>query len=106
MLFNSFQFLIFFPIVILIYFICPDKIIIMGGGSGIHLKNLWLLAASYYFYMSWNAKYGLLLLFCTIVTYIAARSVDALRNSDTGPGQRRRTVFVVSLILIFSILVY
>ncbi|MBQ8970041.1 MAG: MBOAT family protein [Lachnospiraceae bacterium] len=106
MLFNSFQFLIFFPIVILIYFICPDKILRMGGGLGIHLKNLWLLAASYYFYMSWNAKYGLLLLFCTIVTYIAARSVDALRNSDTGPGQRRRTVFVVSLILIFSILVY
>lgn len=58
MLFNSFQFLIFFPAAALIYFIVPQKI-----------KNVWLLIMSYYFYMSWNAKYALLLLFSTVVTY-------------------------------------
>ena len=40
MLFNSLSFLIFLPIVVLIYFVIPDRV-----------KHLWLLAASYYFYM-------------------------------------------------------
>lgn len=59
MIFNSIDFLIFFPIVILVYFCVPQK-----------LKKIWLLVASYYFYMCWNVKYILLLLFSTIVTYV------------------------------------
>ena len=50
MLFNSMSFLLFFPLVVLGYFLVPGKV-----------KQYWLLAASYYFYMSWNAKYGLLI---------------------------------------------
>lgn len=60
MLFNSLDFLIFFPIVVLIYYVVPKK-----------LKYIWLLIASYYFYMSWNAKYALLILFSTVVTYFS-----------------------------------
>ena len=60
MLFNSLDFLIFFPIVVLIYMIVPRK-----------LKYVWLLISSYYFYMSWNVKYVGLLLFSTIVTYFS-----------------------------------
>lgn len=55
MSFNSSDFLIFFPIVVLIYFLIPQK-----------LKNYWLLIASYYFYMCWNAKYALIILFSTM----------------------------------------
>lgn len=33
MLFNSIQFILFFPVVVLLYYIVPNK-----------LKNLWLLA--------------------------------------------------------------
>ena len=40
MQFNSLQFLIFFPIAVLGYFVLPKK-----------LKNPWLLVLSYYFYM-------------------------------------------------------
>lgn len=58
MLFNSFQFLIFFPIVTILYFIIPKK-----------LRYLWLLAASYYFYMCWNVKYVVLILFSTLITW-------------------------------------
>ncbi|MBO4336552.1 MAG: MBOAT family protein [Lachnospiraceae bacterium] len=61
MLFNSFQFLIFFPIVTLIYFIIPKK-----------FKYLWLLASSYYFYMCWEPRYILLILFSTVATYLCA----------------------------------
>ncbi len=60
MLFNSFSFLIFFPVVVLVYFIIPKKI-----------RYIWLLIASYYFYMSWNAKYALLIAFSTFVTWLS-----------------------------------
>lgn len=61
MSFNSSDFLIFFPIVVLIYFLIPQK-----------LKNYWLLIASYYFYMCWNAKYALIILFSTIAEHTLA----------------------------------
>ncbi len=55
MLFNSVDFLIFFPIVVFIYFVLPKK-----------ARYIWLLAASYYFYMSWNAKYAILIALSTL----------------------------------------
>lgn len=58
MSFNSVQFLIFFPIVILVLFLVPRKV-----------RKYWLLIASYYFYMCWNVKYSALLLFSTIATF-------------------------------------
>lgn len=60
MLFNSTDFLIFFPIVTLIYYVIPHKV-----------RYLWLLGCSYYFYMCWNPKYIVLLLFSTVVTYLS-----------------------------------
>ena len=40
MLFNSIQYLMFFPVVTLLYFVIPKKV-----------RYLWLLASSYFFYM-------------------------------------------------------
>lgn len=60
MIFNSIEFLIFFPIVVLLYFAIPKKI-----------KPAWLLLASYYFYMSWSAKYAILILISTVITYLS-----------------------------------
>lgn len=70
MLFNSLQFLIFFPIVVLIYYIIPNK-----------MKQFWLLAASYYFYMCWNVKYIYLILFSTVITYISGLLIEKIRQS-------------------------
>ena len=58
MLFNSLEFLLFFPIVTAVYYLLPHKI-----------RHIWLLAASYYFYMQWSAVHLLLLIFSTVVTY-------------------------------------
>ena len=68
MLFNSVKFVLFFPAVILVNYVLPKKI-----------RHIWLLLASYYFYMSWNASYGLLMLFTTTVTYFAARLIRGRR---------------------------
>ena len=62
MLFNSYSFMIFFPIVLAIYFVIPKK-----------ARYMWLLLASYYFYMGWNVKYAALIAFSTIITYVCGR---------------------------------
>ncbi|MBE5870137.1 MAG: MBOAT family protein [Lachnospiraceae bacterium] len=61
MLFNSLGFAIFLPIVFLLFWAMPQK-------------HRWivLLLSSYYFYMSWNVKYVVLILFTTIVSYVTA----------------------------------
>lgn len=71
MVFNSFDFLIFFPIVVVLYFIIPQK-----------FQKLWLLLASYYFYMSWNPKYIVLILFVTIVTFTGGIVLQSLGEKD------------------------
>lgn len=72
MLFNSFQFLIFFPVVVLLYFLIPQKV-----------RYLWLLGASYYFYMCWNPKYVLLLLFSTAVTFLGGLAIERFKAKKT-----------------------
>nr|MBQ8253258.1 MBOAT family protein [Lachnospiraceae bacterium] len=60
MVFNSVDFLVFFPVVLIIYFLIPKK-----------LRYFWLLVASYYFYMSWNPKYAVLIAVSTVITYLS-----------------------------------
>ena len=71
MLFNSIDFLIFFPIVTTLYFVLPHKI-----------RNYWLLIASYFFYMCWNPKYILLLMTSTIITYLSGLVMERIKQSD------------------------
>lgn len=59
--FDSIAFAVFLPVVFLIYWIIPQK-----------YRWSFLLAASYYFYMSWNPKYVVLILGTTVVSYFAA----------------------------------
>lgn len=58
MIFNSFSYAVFLPIVFMIYWILPPK----------HRVVL-LLLVSYYFYMCWNPKYAILIGFTTLVSY-------------------------------------
>lgn len=79
MLFNSIEFLIFFPIAAAIYFVIPSKI-----------KHLWLLAASYYFYMFWNVKYALLILTSTIFTYLSGLLIEKIKHSGKDISKQRK----------------
>lgn len=79
MLFNSIDFLMFFPIVCMAYFIMPKG-----------KRYIWLLLASYYFYMSWNARYALLLFGSTAVTYLAARLIGCFNDNEKWDLKRRQ----------------
>lgn len=98
MLFNSLQFLIFFPIVVLLYFVFPKKV-----------RYIWLLIASYYFYMCWNAKYALLMLFSTIVTWLSGLVLEKIKKADYDERRRERlkkSCVAVSFILNLSVLFF
>lgn len=69
MLFNSLSFAVFLPIVFSIYWLLPHK-----------YRWVLILAASYYFYMSWNARYIVLIFFTTCVSYGAARFLENEEN--------------------------
>lgn len=89
MLFNSLHFLFFFPIVCVIYFILPS----------LRTRNLFLLLASYYFYMNWEPVYALLLFTSTIITYLAALGIG-----HCSERRGKRLYLVGSLVLNLGIL--
>lgn len=71
MLFNSLDFMFFFPVVVVVYFIIPKKV-----------RYIWLLIASYYFYMGWNPKYAILIAASTIITYVSSLLIENCRNAE------------------------
>ncbi len=91
MLFNSFAFLVFFPIVCIIYFLIPN----------LKYRNYFLLAVSYYFYMNWEPAYALLLLASTGITYISAYFIEKDERK-----QIRKLYLVFSLVLNLTILFF
>ena len=72
MLFNSLSYLIFFPAVALAYYLIPWQ----------KVRNFLLLGASYYFYMCWDPRFILLMLGCTVITYLDALFIDISRTED------------------------
>ena len=71
MLFNSEQYFIFFPIVLVLYYIIPTK-----------FRYIWLLICSYVFYMFWNAKYAILILTSTAITYISGLLISRFQKEN------------------------
>jgi alginate O-acetyltransferase complex protein AlgI len=88
MLFNSLHFLIFFPIVTLVYYLLPHR-----------FRWVLLLAASYYFYMVWRPIYALLIVGSTLVDYIAA-----IQMSKTDREGIRKLYLFISLVANLGIL--
>lgn len=88
MLFNSIDFLIFYPIILLILICVPKK-----------ARQISLLAGSYFFYMCWEPKYIILILISTLSTYLCAILIERteLRNM-------KRIVLVCGLLVNLGIL--
>ena len=89
MVFNSFEFDLFFPIVTIGYFALPHR-----------FRWIWLLLASCVFYMAFIPRYILILFAVIAVDYSAGRLIE--RSS----GQQRKVWLVLSLIANISILAF
>jgi len=91
MLFNSYEYLLFFPLVTMVYFALP----------WVKARVIWLLIASYFFYMCWNPIFIILIIVSTVVDYFAGR---AIANSK---GISRKKLFLwLSLFCNLGILFY
>ncbi|HTG54292.1 MAG TPA: MBOAT family protein, partial [Gemmatimonadaceae bacterium] len=87
MLFNSLQFLAFFPLVTALYFLAPQR-----------ARWLLLLAASCIFYAAFIPKYLFILAFLILVDYAAGRWIERAE------GRRRRALLALSIAANLSIL--
>ncbi len=92
MIFNSFSFIILYPLVFLLYYLIPSKY---------HTaRNVFLLAVSYFLYVSFIPFYALILLGVTIVTYYTAIMVDRYRDS------RKITLMVGGALSVLPLLLF
>ena len=81
MVFNSMEYLLFFPAVVILHALLPHR-----------WRWVLLLVASYVFYMWWNPRYIVLVILSTTIDYVAARSMAASTTKA-----RRKTWLLVSI---------
>ena len=86
MLFNSISFLVFFPIVFVLYWFATKR--------NLKWQNILLLVASYYFYACWDWRFLFLLVFSTLLDYYTGIKMDESENQ-----QKRRFWFWLSVII-------
>lgn len=75
MLFNSLSFAVFIIVVFILYYLIPHK-----------YRWVFLLAASYIFYMNLHVGYGILLFASTVLTYVLALKLE---KASTGRSKRQ-----------------
>ncbi|HMF71160.1 MAG TPA: hypothetical protein VK616_06775, partial [Flavitalea sp.] len=83
MLFNSFQFLIFFPVVTLVFYLLPHR-----------YRWFHLLAASCVFYMAFVPVYIFILFSTIVIDYFAGILIE-----QAGSQSKRRTLVTITVIL-------
>ena len=83
MSFNSLSFLVFLPIVLLLYWLLPGR-----------FRWIALLIASYIFYMSWNVWLIFLIVFTTAVSYLSGILMEKYRERV----RIKKTLLIVTLI--------
>jgi D-alanyl-lipoteichoic acid acyltransferase DltB (MBOAT superfamily) len=88
--FNSLEFLVFLLVVLVLYWIIPSK-----------FRWILLLAASYYFYMSWNVWLIFLIVGTTLISYLAAIFIE--RTNKVG---WKRFWLVAALVVCLGVLIF
>ena len=81
--FNSFEYAVFLPIVFCLYWLMPHR-----------FRWAFLLLASYYFYMSWNPQYIVLILGTTAISYFAALLIEKCNTVRTKKMVLAGAVFI------------
>ncbi|SHM33781.1 D-alanyl-lipoteichoic acid acyltransferase DltB, MBOAT superfamily [Cyclobacterium lianum] len=72
MLFNSIEFLLFLPLVFILYWFVFNK--------DIRLQNLWILVASYIFYGWWDYRFLTLIAFSSLVDFLIGLQLNQREN--------------------------
>lgn len=109
MIYNSFNFIVLFPLLFLLYYLIPAKY-----HQG---RNLYLLAVSYLLYLNWRPAPALVLLGVTLVTYwggvLLRDNSEGLKVQGTDSGsktqdsrRRKRFVWIFALLGLLPLFVF
>jgi len=90
-LFNSFEFALFLPIVLLIYWVI--------GSSNFKTQNILILLSSYVFYAFWDWRFLLLIFLSSIIDYYVSLKIENTQNVKS-----RKQLLVSSIIWNIGIL--
>lgn len=88
--FNSWQFLVFLPVVVLLYWALPHK-----------FRWILLLICSYFFYMSWNAWLIILIMTTTVTAYVASNLMNRTQRKGV-----RKLLLIITLVICLGILMF
>ena len=93
MLFNSFEFLIFLPIVFLLYWFVFDYAM-RGCKRQLLWQNLLIVVASYIFYGWWDWRFLILIAITTILSFLSGIGIDK------APTQRGKKVVMMANVVV------
>jgi alginate O-acetyltransferase complex protein AlgI len=97
MLFNSFQFLVFLPVVFLLYWLVFSKSKVS--------QNIFLLVVSYVFYSSWDWRFSFLLMFSTILDFYSGSIIHNTTDHIKKKMWMRLSIFInIGLLCYFKYL--
>lgn len=88
MLFNSFDFAVFLPVVYLLYWFVFNK--------NVQVRNFFLLVVSYVFYGFWDWRFLSLILISSLMDYFLALGISHTPDANT---KKRKLLLVLSLVL-------
>lgn len=99
MIYNSFAFIVCFPLIFLLYYLIPARF--QNG------RNIFLLSISYLLYANWKPAYVLILLGVTLVTYWGGRILERKDNSEEiQVRQRKKLIWLFALLGLLPLLVF
>lgn len=93
MLFNSIEYLLFLPVVFLVYWkLCPT----------VKTKNVWIILSSYFFYAWWDWRFTALLALTTIASFGSGIAIE--RYNAQAKRKAARLVLIANIVLNVGIL--
>lgn len=95
MLFNSIEYLLFFPITFLLYWFVFRK--------SLRLQNLFVVVASYIFYCWWDWRFSILIAFTSLCSFLSGRLMCQCDKKSAGQGWKK-LVSVANIVINLGIL--
>lgn len=98
MIYNSFNFIVLFPILFLLYYVIPAKYP--------KARNWFLLIVSYALYITWKPTFALVLLGVSLITYLGGQVLQVDEDSKVKGNKRKHLVWLFTLLGLLPLLVF
>ena len=98
MVFNSFEFLVFLPVVFLLYWFVFKR--------NLKLQNLFIVAASYFFYGWWDWRFLVLIAFTSLCSWVSGLWIGQSRQDNRSKAKAITAANIVINLIILGVFKY